>query len=56
MDIGCGVGRGTTFPRLTSNANGMRNFSDALSQTQYRILGEFLRSANASNPAKSVKH
>src|ERR1041385_5715263 len=55
-DTGCRFGRGTTLPRLTSNANGMRNLSDAPSQTQKRIFGEFLRSTNASNPAKSTNH
>src|ERR1700722_18492289 len=53
---GCDARRGTTLPRLTSNANGTRNLSEALSQTQYRTFGEFVRSANASNAARSAKH
>jgi hypothetical protein len=42
-------------PALTSNEKGIRNFTDAAIQIQYRTGARFCRSANANNHATAAK-
>jgi len=42
-------------PRLTKRANGMKNFTEALSHSQYRTAARFLRNAKANNATATAK-
>jgi hypothetical protein len=45
------VNQPSRLPTPASNENGIRNFTDAVSQRQYRVWAWFLRNANASSAA-----
>ena len=43
------------LPTATNSENGIRNFSEAASQSEYRTRAEFFRRAKVSNPAAAAK-
>jgi hypothetical protein len=40
---------------LTNSEKGMRNFTEAASQTQYRTAARFFLNASANSPAAAAK-
>ncbi len=49
--LGC---HGMWLPNVINIENGTANFSDALSQTQYRTCARFFRSAKATSAATAA--